>query len=168
MAAAVTNRCIDHIASLPTQPILGDVNADALCRSLREPAPEAGSELEPLLDLIFDQCIPRSFNAPAPGYLAYVPGGGLYPAALANFIADTTNRFTGVWMAAPALVQLEANGARLAARLDGIPGHGARSVHDRRIDGHLQRHPVRARTLSRHRHPRRRALHLRPGASLAC
>ena len=108
MADAVTTRCIDHIASLPEQPILGDVNADELCRSLREPAPEGGSELQPLLDLIFDRCIPRSFNAPAPGYLAYVPGGGLFPAALANFIADTTNRFTGVWMAAPALVQLEA------------------------------------------------------------
>lgn len=108
MADAVTARCIDHIASLPSQPILGDVAAEDLCRSLREPAPEAGSALEPLLDLIFDQCIPRSFNAPAPGYLAYVPGGGVYPAALANFIADTTNRFTGVWMAAPALVQLEA------------------------------------------------------------
>ena len=45
----------------------------------------------------------------SPGYLAYIPGGGLYPAALADFIADTTNRYTGVWQAAPALVQLEAN-----------------------------------------------------------
>ncbi|MEZ5420825.1 MAG: aminotransferase class V-fold PLP-dependent enzyme [Vicinamibacterales bacterium] len=108
MADAVTARCIDHIASLPAQPVRGDVDADDLCRALREPAPEQGSALAPLLDVIFDRCVPRSFNAAAPGYLAYVPGGGTYPAALANFIADTTNRFTGVWMAAPALVQLEA------------------------------------------------------------
>ena len=53
--------------------------------------------------------IPRSFTAPSPGYLAYIPGGGIYPAALADFISDTTNRYTGVWQAAPALVQLEAN-----------------------------------------------------------
>ncbi len=33
----------------------------------------------------------------------------MYPAALADFIADTTNRYTGIWLAAPALVQLEAN-----------------------------------------------------------
>jgi aromatic-L-amino-acid decarboxylase len=109
MADAVTARCIAHIASLPEQPIRGDVDAADLCRALREPAPEQGSALEPLLDLVFDTCLPRSFNAAAPGYVAFIPGGGLYPAALADFIANTTNPFTGVWQAAPALVQLEAN-----------------------------------------------------------
>jgi aromatic-L-amino-acid decarboxylase len=109
MADAVVTRALDHIASLPSQPIHGGVDVVELCRRLREPAPEDGRPLEPLLDLLFDECIPRSFTAPGPGYLAYIPGGGLYPAALADFIADTTNRFTGVWQAAPALVQLEAN-----------------------------------------------------------
>lgn len=41
--------------------------------------------------------------------LAHIPGSGVYPAALADFIADTSNRCTGVWQAAPALVQLEAD-----------------------------------------------------------
>ncbi len=109
MTDAVAARCIAHISSLAQQPVCGDVDAADLCRALREPAPEQASALDPLLDLIFETCIPRSFNAPAPGYMAYVPGGGTFPAALAGFIADTTNRFTGVWQAAPALVQLEAN-----------------------------------------------------------
>ncbi len=109
MAADVTARCIDHIASVDRQPSCGDVDAAALCRALREEAPEQGVALEPLLDSLFRDWIPRSFTTIGPGYLAYIPGGGLYPAALADFIADTTNRFTGVWMAAPALVQLEAN-----------------------------------------------------------
>jgi aromatic-L-amino-acid/L-tryptophan decarboxylase len=109
MADEVTSRCIAHIASLDRQPSCGDVNAAALCRALREPAPEQGTALEPLLDGLFQDLIPRSFTAPGPGYLAFIPGGGIYPAALADFIADTTNRYTGVWQAAPALVQLEAN-----------------------------------------------------------
>lgn len=109
MAADVTARCIDHIASVDRQPSCGDVDAAALCRALREEVPEQGVALEPLLDSLFRDWIPRSFTTIGPGYLAYIPGGGLYPAALADFIADTTNRFTGVWMAAPALVQLEAN-----------------------------------------------------------
>ena len=109
MADEVVGRCIAHIASLDRQPACGDVNAAELCRALREPAPEHGVALEPLLDQLFRDWIPRSFTAPGPGYLAYIPGGGLYAAALADFIADTTNRFTGVWQAAPALVQLEAN-----------------------------------------------------------
>ena len=110
MADEVAGRCIEFIASLPRQPIRGDVEAaEALCRALREPAPEQGEALGPLLDLLFDHCVPPSFNAASGGYLAFIPGGGLYPAALADFIANTVNRFTGVWMAAPALVQLEAN-----------------------------------------------------------
>jgi aromatic-L-amino-acid decarboxylase len=109
MADEVVARCVAHIASLGQQPACGDVNAAELCRGMRESAPDRGVALEPLLDQLFRDWIPRSFNAPGPGYLAYIPGGGLYTAALADFIAGTTNRYTGVWQAAPALVQLEAN-----------------------------------------------------------
>ena len=109
MADSVVERCIAHIATLDRQPVCGDVDAAALCRALREPAPEQGVALEPLLDALFRDWIPRSFTAPSPGYLAFIPGGGTFPAALADFITNTTNRFTGVWQAAPALVQLEAN-----------------------------------------------------------
>ena len=110
MADDVAARSIDFIASLPRQPIRGDVeSAGDVCRALREPAPEQGSALAPLLDLVFDRCVPPTFNAASGGYLAFIPGGGLYPAALADFISNCVNRFTGVWMAAPALVQLEAN-----------------------------------------------------------
>ena len=109
MADLVVSRALEHVGSLPSQPVIGDVRAEAFCRALREAPPDEPSALEPLLDLLFDQCIPRSFNAASPGYLAFIPGGGVYPAALADFIADTVNRYTGVWQAAPALVQLEAN-----------------------------------------------------------
>lgn len=110
MGEAVVSRAVGHLASLREQPSRGDLSdVDALCRALREPAPETGTALAPLLDHLFDDCIPRSFTTPGAGYLAYIPGGGIYPAALADFIADTTNRYTGIWQAAPALVQLEAN-----------------------------------------------------------
>jgi len=109
MADAVVERCVGHVATLDRQPACGDVDAAALCRAMREPAPEQAAALEPLLDALFREWVPRSFTPPSPGYLAFIPGGGSYPAALADFIANTTNRYTGVWQAAPALVQLEAN-----------------------------------------------------------
>jgi aromatic-L-amino-acid decarboxylase len=123
MADDVTSRCIAHIASLGHQPACGDVDAAALCRAMREPAPEQGTALEPLLDALFRDWIPRSFTAPGPGYLAYIPGGGLYPAALADFIAATANRYTGVWQAAPALVQLEANALDWLREWMDFPAH---------------------------------------------
>ncbi|HZX69269.1 MAG TPA: aminotransferase class V-fold PLP-dependent enzyme [Rhodanobacter sp.] len=110
MGEAVLTRAVAHLAALHESPSCGDFSdIEALCRSMRENAPEQGSSLQSLLDPLFDEWIPRSFGTPAPGYLAYIPGGGIYPAALADFIADTTNRYTGIWQAAPALVQLEAN-----------------------------------------------------------
>src|SRR5439155_22679173 len=112
MADQVVARCIDHIATLDRQPSCGDVDparAGDLCRSMREAAPERGTPLDQLLDPLFRDWIPRSFTSAGPGYIAYIPGGGTYPAALADFITNTTNRYTGVWQAAPALVQLEAN-----------------------------------------------------------
>ena len=109
MGDAVLRRVIAHLATIGEQPIRGDVDAAELCRALREPAPEQGTTLDPLLEALFDEWIPRSYNTASPGYLAFIPSGGIFPAALADLISNGVNRYTGVWRAAPALVQLESN-----------------------------------------------------------
>ncbi len=109
MGHATVERLVEHVLSLETQPVRGDVDAADLCCRLREPAPERGVAYEPLLDRLLDEWVPRSFTTSGPGYLAYIPGGGLYPAGLADLIAGVVNRYTGVRLAAPALVQLESN-----------------------------------------------------------
>ncbi len=109
MGEDVVKRVVDHLATIGEQPARGNVDAADLCRALREPAPEDGTDLAPLLDALFDEWIPRSYNTASPGYLAYIPGGGVFPGALADLIAAGINRYTGVWLTAPALVQLEAN-----------------------------------------------------------
>lgn len=109
MGEAVLRRIVDHLATIDAQPVRGDMDAAELCRAMREPAPEQGAALEPLLDSLFGEWIPRTFNTASPGYLAYIPGGGVFPGALADLIASGVNRYTGVWPTAPALVQLEAN-----------------------------------------------------------
>ncbi len=109
---AVLTRVVAHLAALHEVLSCGDfTDIEDLCRSMRESVPEQGAELQTLLDPLFDDWIPRSFTTPGPGYFAYIPGGGIFPAALADFIADTTNHYTGIWQAAPALVQLEAKGS---------------------------------------------------------
>jgi hypothetical protein len=77
MADDVVARCIAHIASLPTQPVRGDMDVRALCVQLRESAPEQGTALAPLLDDLFKQWSPRSFSTPCAGYVAFIRGGGL-------------------------------------------------------------------------------------------
>jgi aromatic-L-amino-acid decarboxylase len=109
MGDAVLRRVVTHLSTIGEQPVRGDVDAAELCRAMREPAPEHGTALEPLLDALFDEWIPRTYNTASPGYLAFIPSGGVYPAALADLLSAGVNRYTGVWRAAPALVQLEAN-----------------------------------------------------------
>ncbi|MHC4845980.1 MAG: pyridoxal phosphate-dependent decarboxylase family protein [Planctomycetota bacterium] len=109
MSHDAVERIVAHIASLPEQPARGDVDVEDACRAMRERAPETGSELDALLTPFFEEWVGNSFTTPGPGYLAYIPGGGVFPAALADLIANATNRYVGVWQAAPQLAQIEAN-----------------------------------------------------------
>ena len=121
LVRAAMDRILAHIASLPAQPSFDLESAEAIADSLAEDLPEQGAEPGGLLDLLFDTAVPKSFNAAGPGYLAYIPGGGIFPAAVADLIADSVNRYTGVWLPAPALVALEMNVLRWLCALVGYP-----------------------------------------------
>jgi aromatic-L-amino-acid decarboxylase len=109
MMTAVLDRVADHVDSLEAQPAHDLEDHVAVARSLAAPMPEHGASLDAVLTTLFDRAVPTSFNTAGPGYLAYIPGGGLLHAAVADFVADAVNRYTGLWLAAPGLVQLEAN-----------------------------------------------------------
>ncbi len=97
-----------HIASLPQEPLHAKSGGQKLARALREPMPEHGAPYDKLLGLLFDRVLPATLNTASPGYLGYIPGGGLFHAAVADLIALATNRYVGMFRAAPGLVQLEA------------------------------------------------------------
>ena len=120
-------RIVAHIESLPTQPSFNVEGAAEYARTMIEPMPRHGTAYETLLDQLFDDYVPRSFNAPGPGYLAYIPGGGLFFSAIADLIADSVNRYTGVFAAAPALAQLEANVIRWFCEIVGF-GRGSGGI----------------------------------------
>jgi len=65
--------------------------------------------------------VPVSINTPHPAYIGYIPGGGLYPSAIADFLGAATNRYTGAWFAAPAAARLEANVLEWFAQWMGYP-----------------------------------------------
>ena len=110
-----------HLETLPAQASASPAAGAALARALRESVPETGTPFGELLDLLFDRVIPSSFCTAGPGYLAYIPGGGILHAAVADLIADATNRYVGVWSAAPGLAQIEANVVAWFAELVGFP-----------------------------------------------
>ncbi len=115
------DRILPHLESLPRQPAGDPGGGIELARSLVEPLPEEGTEFGELLDFLFEKAIPKSFNTAGPGYLAYIPGGGIFHTAVADLIADTVNRYVGVFAAAPVLAQLESNVIRWFCRIVGLP-----------------------------------------------
>jgi aromatic-L-amino-acid decarboxylase len=115
------SRIVAHVASLPEQPAADVEGAGKLARSLVEPLPESGRPVPEILDFLFERVVPKSFNAAGPGYLAYIPGGGLPQSAVADLIAGSVNRYVGVFAAAPGLAQLEANVVRWFCDLAGLP-----------------------------------------------
>lgn len=119
---AARDRLVAYVASLPEQPAADVSGATDLARALAEPEPpEESAPADELLDLLFDRAVPKSFNTAGPGYLAYIPGGGVVSSAVADLISGVTNRYVGVWQAAPALVQLETNVVRWLCGIVGLP-----------------------------------------------
>lgn len=115
------DRIVAHIESLPDQPSADHEGAADVARSLRESLPERGTAFEEILELFFDTAVPKSYNTAGPGYLAYIPGGGLFHTAIADLIADAVNRYVGVWIAAPGLVQLETNAVKWLCEIVDYP-----------------------------------------------
>lgn len=118
---AATRRVIEYVESLPQQPSADTEGGAELARSLVEPLPERGRPYEELLDLVFDRVIRKGFGTAGPGYLAYIPGGGIVHSAVADFVADAVNRYVGVFEAAPGLAQIEANVVRWFCDIVGYP-----------------------------------------------
>jgi aromatic-L-amino-acid decarboxylase len=82
--------------------------------------PDKGAPIETLLARL-GPAVTKSFTTPGPGYLAFIPGGGLPSSALGNYIAASVNRYVGVAKAAPVLAEIEATAVRWLSDSMGYP-----------------------------------------------
>lgn len=120
MVDATMNRLVPWISSLPQHPMHKMDGARRAAAALVEPMPERGAPFRRLLSTVFERALPWGLATASPGYLAYIPGGGLFHAAVADLIADATNRYVGLWSPAPGLVQLESNVIRWFCEMAGF------------------------------------------------
>jgi aromatic-L-amino-acid decarboxylase len=121
MVAQVMDRVVPYIAALPEQRMHTMTGGKKLARWLREPLPEDGAPFDKLLTMLFSRVFPATLNTASPGYLAYIPGGGLFHAAVADLVTLSINRYVGLFAAAPGLVQLEVNVITWFATMMGMP-----------------------------------------------
>ncbi|MET7029919.1 pyridoxal phosphate-dependent decarboxylase family protein [Sediminicola luteus] len=82
---------------------------------------EQAVELTALLDSTTKNIDKVGINPASGGHMGYIPGGGLYPSALGDYMAAVSNRYAGVFYAAPGAVRLENMLIRWMCRLMDYP-----------------------------------------------
>lgn len=82
---------------------------------------EKGESFSSLVKTTDKTIDPSGINAASGFHFGYIPGGGLYPSALGDFMADVSNRYAGVYFAAPRAVELENSLIRWMCNLMGYP-----------------------------------------------
>lgn len=96
--------------------------AHEMLASVKEELPEEPlTDIDTLFKRLFKELLPHSMNTIAGGYLAFIPAGGLFHGALADFIALSMNRYIPYFMAAPGLAAIELQAIRWLCDLIGLP-----------------------------------------------
>jgi aromatic-L-amino-acid decarboxylase len=96
----------EFLATLPDQKaFVEDIVTPRLLQQYPvQDEPRKANEVFAVLRKVFDNV---SLNAASGGHLAYIPGGGLYYAALGDYLAAVTNKYSTVFYISPAAVKME-------------------------------------------------------------
>jgi aromatic-L-amino-acid decarboxylase len=95
---------------------------------LDAPIGEQGMPLARAMALLEREVLRPGANPASGGHLAYIPGGGLYQAAIGDFIAAVSDKYAGVFFAGPGAVRMENMLVRWIADLVGYPASAAGAI----------------------------------------
>ena len=118
MGGAAVAYVAEFFHGLDEAPASNTEGAWDLAHRLRAMPSEDGGLFEEVLADVREAAA-NAYEPAGPGYLAYIPGGGLFAAALGDFLALAVNRYVGLAAPSPAVVQIEENVARWMCSLFG-------------------------------------------------
>ncbi len=64
-------------------------------------------ELKNILDIYAKEVAAHGVKPASGGHMGYIPGGGIYASALADYLVDITNEYAGISFASPGAVAME-------------------------------------------------------------
>ncbi len=97
------------------------VESEKAKKLLDFPISENSRSIEELIAIIEENVDTPALNPASGGHLAYIPGGGVFPTALGDYLADVTNRYAGVFFASPGAVRMENMLLRWMCKIVGYP-----------------------------------------------
>ena len=107
------------VAGLVDAPASGPVDP-TLHERIRGTIEEGPGTLDGALELL-GRATGEGFNTTSGGFMAYIPGGGLYAAAVADYLACVVNRYVGIAPPAPAMAEIEWRAVRWLCDLFAYP-----------------------------------------------
>ena len=90
--------------------------------------PEMPGSIDTALRFVGERIERTGITTASGRFFGYIPGGGLYHAALGDFLADISNKYAGFTPAAPGAVQLENACVRWLSDIIGLPEGAAGSL----------------------------------------
>ena len=97
-------------------------------RLLEFPIGEAGIPLADAVELLEHDVIRPGGHPSAGGHLAYIPGGGVFHAALGDYLAAVSNKYAGIFFTGPGPVRMENMLLRWCGDLVGYPAEAAGNI----------------------------------------
>ncbi|WP_445663981.1 pyridoxal phosphate-dependent decarboxylase family protein [Fodinibius sp. AD559] len=98
------------------------VNSETMGKGVYElPFDEKPKDFDQLLQALKSEVDLPGLNPASGKHAGYIPGGGLYPSAIADYLAAVTNRYTGVFFSSPGAVRIENMCIRWMNDLIGYP-----------------------------------------------
>ncbi|MEK6615867.1 MAG: aminotransferase class V-fold PLP-dependent enzyme [Bacteroidota bacterium] len=98
-----------------------NVTPDKGIALLESPISEKPIDIDKAIKLIEKNVDFPGLNPASGGYLAYIPGGGIYYSSLGDYLAAVFNRYAGVFYASPGAVRMENMLIRWMAEVVGFP-----------------------------------------------
>ena len=99
----IHNYTNEFINSLPTRVAYKEGDPSAKQLSLEKTT----KSLETVLDIYDEEVVKKGIIASSGGHLGYIPGGGIFTSALADYLVDVTNEYAGIYFGSPGAVTIE-------------------------------------------------------------
>ncbi len=113
-----TDAFLDNIYDTPTYTITEDKGIGLY----DSPISDEPIDIDEAIKLITYNVDRPGINPASGGHLGYIPGGGIVHSAFGDFMADITNRYSGVFFANPGAVRMENMLLNWMAKIIGYPG----------------------------------------------
>jgi hypothetical protein len=84
--------------------------------------------LSTLIKVYANEVAGKGINAASGGHIGYIPGGGIYTSAIADFLAAVTNEYAGLYYASPGAVVIENEILNWMKSIFGFPENAAGSL----------------------------------------